>query len=373
MRPGLVLTALVCLSTACGGLGEAVDSNHCEDTYCVGGEATDRYTASRPPSPMDLIVVLDDSVVSGPYASRLEGALRELVKNMISPNGGLLTADLNVALLPAASGEASTRMPIPSRLWPETPYCAQPSQPFLHAARLCDAPSNFQGDLADALACAALHLPASAEPPRPLEVIRAFLEPGGPAEATDFRRKSAYLLLAIVSSQDDPTLADAQALATYREFLGTVVEHPAEAILTGVVAPAEARGLAGFAASFGENGAFSEITTESWSAIPFMTNIRWWGDGRPICLDWPVADADPNMEGVQPDCVALEIHLSEAGRTEEILPRCSDDGSRPQPCWRTSWDRCAPNRFEFVVDSPPVACLPSYVVQYSFTCATRYQ
>jgi hypothetical protein len=272
--PDLALTAAVCLSTACGGIGEPVDPNHCKDAYCSGGEMTASIQGYHPPTPLDLLIVLDDSVASGPYAARLESALRALANGIKSPCDGELNPDLNVALVPASMGTTS-----PS--WPATPYCLLPSGPYLHAAKLCDAPNNFQGDLADALSCAALHLPPSSLPPRPLEAIRAFLQPGGLAEAGGFRRKNSYLLLVIVSSQDDPTIADAKTLAAYRDFLGTVVESPDDAILASIVAPAAAPGLASFVKSFGENGDFSDITTAAWSAIPFVTDLRWWGCGSP--------------------------------------------------------------------------------------------
>jgi hypothetical protein len=124
------------------------------------------------------------------------------------------------------------------------------------------------------------------------------------------------------------------------------------------------------------NAARSDIADESWSAIPFVTEEHLIRDYFPICVDWPVADADPNAEGLQPDCVASEIHFSpSAGRTEQLLPRCSDDGSTPEPCWSISWNpnRCPASDFEFVVDRVAPACLPSYGIGYSFTCATRYE
>ena len=363
--------------SSCGGIGEPGDPNHCKSTYCVGGEATVSYASHGVPTSLDLLVVLDDSVASGPYAPRLESALRTMMRNKMPYSAwDRYEPDLNVALVPAAMGFENTGASPPSRLWPETAYCPMPSGPFLHTARLCDAPSNILGDWADTVACAALHLPASGQPPSPLETIRSLLEPGGLAETSGFRRKNVPLLLVIVSTQDDPTAADAATLAAYRDFLGTVADPPDEALLAGVVAPTTAKGLSAFAESFGENGALSEITDESWSAIPFVTEEHLIRDFFPICIDWPVDDADPNAEGLQPDCVASEIHRSlSAARTEQILPRCLDDGSTPKPCWSVSWNpnRCAPDKFEFVVEEAPPVCLPSYVVRYSFTCAIRYQ
>jgi len=368
-RPAFIALALAW--AGCGGIEEPGDPNHCKETYCVGGQATAVYVPAPPPSPMDLLVVLDDSVAAGPYAARLESALRELAANTESLSDGLIQIDLNVASLPAAVGAKSASM----RLWPEARDCPQPSGPFLHAARLCDNPSNFRGELADALACAALHLPATGQSPRPLEAIRTFLGPGGLAETSSFRRKSANLLLAIVSSEDDPTIVDGETLAGYRDFLGAVVEHPDDAIVTGVVAPATAQGLSAFGKSFGENGALSDITAADWPAMPFVTDRHLIRDSFPNCLDWPLDDADPSTEGIQPNCVVSEMHYSSGTWTEEILPHCSDNRATPSHCWKTSRDpqRCAANTFEFVVEPTHPACLSSDFIKYNFTCATRYQ
>ena len=71
----------------------------------------------------------------------------------------------------------------------------------------------------------------------------------------------------------------------------------------------------------------------------------------------------------------IEIHFSANGRTKEILPPCPADGSAPGACWRISWDatKCPSNKFQFLVDIPPPACLPDYSIDYLLTCATRLQ
>jgi hypothetical protein len=317
-----------------------------------------------------MVIVIDDSIPSGPYAGRLEKGLREMMQNTLPVTyWGRDNRDINLAIFPAAMGLDDAG---PSQaLWPAIPACALPTGSFLHSARLCDAPSNFEGGIVDAVACAVLHLPASGLPPRPLETIRALFAPGGPAEVTQFRRKEAPLLLAIVSSEDDPD--GGSSVSATRDVISTVVDELDYDVLVGVVAPATATGLAGFSKSFGGNGAFTDIAADQWSALRSLTDWGLMGGGRPECLDWPLADADPDADGIQPECVGTEIHQSSAGRTENILPTCPAGGSASGSCWRVSWEpkKCGPVKFQFLVDVPPPACLPDYVIKYTLTCATQ--
>jgi hypothetical protein len=105
-----------------------------------------------------------------------------------------------------------------------------------------------------------------------------------------------------------------------------------------------------------------------------VTKIRGYIDSFPSCLDWPLDDADPGMEGIQPNCTVSEMHYSSGAWIEEILPHCAGDEASASHCWRTSRDpeRCAPSTFEFVVEPIHPTCL-SQLVRYRFTCATRYQ
>jgi hypothetical protein len=361
MRRSSCWVLLLCAS--CGGIGEREDPNHCRDTYCVGGEETAGYLGFIPPSPRDLLIIVDDRIPSGPAADRLEKALREMMQNTL-PLSGWDAENLNVALV-SASWEQ------PAGLWPETTSCTLPSGGFLHSAESCAAPTNVAGQVTDAVACAALHLPVSGGGPRPLETIRTLLAPGGLAETSGFRRKDAYLLVAIVASEDDP--GGTEGIAATREVLGSIVEYVDEQVVVGVVAPPTAIALTGLARSFGENGATTDIAADAWSALPFLTHPSCCWDWWPECLDWPLADADTATDGVQPDCVGIETHFQAAGRAEQILPPCPAEGFASGACWRLSWEagKCPANEFRFLVDVPLPACLPDYRVSYALTCATR--
>src|SRR5512142_532104 len=140
MRRSSCWMLLLCAS--CGGIGDP-DPNRCTDGDCVGGEETLWYAPYRPRPVFDLVLVVDDSIPSGPHAEKLERAVHELAENLRSPVTGQYEVDINIALVPATSDATA--------LWPRSAYCPLPNGGFLHSAELCAAPNNFQGDLADAL------------------------------------------------------------------------------------------------------------------------------------------------------------------------------------------------------------------------------
>lgn len=254
---------------------------------------------------------------------------------------------------------------------------AKPSGPFLRATQRCGDSNNFSGALSEAVACAALHLPASEASPRPIDTIRAVLAAGGLAESSGFRREGVPLIVAIVSTEDDPTLGDSGAVTAAHDLLASAVSNADDDLLVGVVGPSGAQGLIALAKASGENGAFSAATDAFWSSLPFTTDVRLMIDGWPgysDCLDWPVVDAQPDLEGMQPDCIATEIHISSTERTEEIMPACSDGAAGSSRCWRPERNPnpCPPGKFEFRVEPALLGCQPSYSVLYTLTCAVRY-
>jgi hypothetical protein len=377
MRPALLsvstVVALVCAS--CGGLTEPNDPNHCLSTGCSGGEQIVSIVAAPPPGPTDMLIVIDDLVPSSPDGAKLEQGLRDMMSSVeldvLSTRRGI---DLNLALVSAAMDGDGAAATLPARLWPASSSCAQPNSSFLHATQICGDQSNFFGELSDVVACAALHMTASGKAPRPMAALRAVLDPGGSGERTGFRRPDARLLVAIVSTGDDPDLAAEGAVAGYHDYLAALVNDPDYRLMVGVVAPTAAQGLSSFSKSFGENGTFSDIAGSSWTSLAEMTYSTREGPSRP-CIFWPVVDAKPDVEGIQPDCVATERDWSGTAWTEEILPPCPEDGANLGRCWRLSWDpnRCGPTGFELVVEPRFPVCLPSYPVMYTLTCATRIE
>ena len=242
-----LLSAFFVIAGACGGMGKSppADSGACEG--CLP-PATAEWVASMGAQPLDLLVVVDDRVPSGSAGVAFEASMQALAANMESHlEQSRYAADIHIAMVPAslAPGSAS----VPSRLWPESDACVQPTGAFLHASVLCDAPGNFAAPLGDALACAGAHLPASGQPSLPLEVVRMLLSPGGPAEATGFRRAGASLFLAIVTSEDDPAWSAEGTRSQYDAFFSELFPTDGNWEVA-VVAPAYADGLRSFAKRF---------------------------------------------------------------------------------------------------------------------------
>ena len=283
---------MVLANSACGGLAEPVDPYHCSADYCVGGEATGVAYGNFAPSSVDLLIVIDDAVPSGAGSAPLAQGLREMIANLADfMANGAWGLDLSVAITRAAPPNDSS----PSDLWPVDPTCAQPKGPFLHATQVCDVASNFAGDLSEAVACAATHMMPSGAPPRPMDAVHAALAP-----ASGFRRAGASLFVVVVSSQDDPGLLGADQRAAQHDFLASMVGDPAVGLTLGIVAPASAVGLSSFVGYFDGNAAFSRLEDSTWPAIASTTNDFGWHEWWPACLDWPVVDADPATDGLQP-------------------------------------------------------------------------
>jgi hypothetical protein len=325
----------------------------------------------------DVLLVLDDRIPSSPHATKLEQALDRMMGNFEWPmSSGGLPIDLHVAILPAAvPAEAGSALPV--AMWPTSPSCAGPTGPFLYATQRCDSNSNFSGSLSDAVVCASLHLAPSGQPPRLVDALRAMLGAGGPGDAAGFRRRDVQLIVAIVSTEDDPLLADADAVARAHDLVVDAAYDPRGSLMVVVVAPGSAPGLAAFAESFGDNGELTEISASDWWSLPATTERIASKKGFP-CLEGPLVDTRLDLEGIQPDCVATEIHISTGEgtnlvRTEAILAPCPDNPAPTDHCWRTEQNRlhCPTGAPELIVEPRALTCLPSYAVKYGLTCATR--
>ena len=72
------------------------------------------------------------------------------------------------------------------------------------------------------------------------------------------------------------------------------------------------------------------------------------------CLDAHLADRNPSLPGVQPECAVTDVlHPDDDRRTETIIPACDTTGGAT-PCWRFVSDAAAcpttPDNRELVVD-----------------------
>jgi hypothetical protein len=224
-----------------------------------------------------------------------------------------------------------------------------------------------------------LHLPVTGLPSRPLETIRALLDQGGLAVSSGFRRKDARLDLVVVTAEDDPTAATEAQRNDFANFVWNLVPDPDwEPSMLAVIAPAGAQGLASLAdlmnQSRNRNGAFDDLAADSWSGPEWIAESNVTRERQAACEDRAMADADPSQPGVHPDCYVEEFDFSHALQVEHTIPFCQGNGTDPDPCWRTrlNYDRCPASGIEFQIVRA-FACMPSYSINYAFTCATRPQ
>lgn len=374
MAKGL-LSACAALSmgcASCGGLDQSPDPNHCLSTYCVGGEKTTYTLAYGGPMPVDVLIAVDGSVPSGPQAPVMERALRAMVERLPDlAEIWLHKMDLNLALVSASLATNATIDGASGGLWPATPLCPQPNGPYLHDARSCDSPSNYQGTLGDALACAALHMPVTGQPGRPLETLRALLAPGGLAETGGFRRKDAPLYLVVITREDDPAAASDALRTEYADALGA--NAPDWVTMVAVIAPASAQGLLAFAGL--ADGAFDDLAATSWTGPAWIAEPHIAVDWEVPCVDGQIVDAAPEAPGIHPDCFVEERDRSATVLVERPIPFCQGAGADPDPCWKTrpSHGRCPAPGLEFQIVRSEFACMPDYSINYLYTCATNLQ
>jgi hypothetical protein len=343
----------------------AIGATDCSILQCRPTTTT-TFTYSDGPVPLDVLILLDDSVQGTAAGPALTSGLAAIAQNLQDDlDDTRFVTDIHVAVVPAnlAAMGATTR------LWPDSQACPQPEGSYLGASLLCGHPSNFQGSLAEALTCAGNHLPSSGQPSQPLESLLALLSPGGLAETTGFRRPNAHLVLGIASATDDPDLGTDAKLATHANALLGLVPDPS-AIDIAVVGPAEAQGLRSFLRKF-EGSPYDDLAAPSW---PSFSYLAWREHHSQVCLIGRIAD--PNDSGTtQPLCVVVERDQSLDGTVaERILPQCpatTADDALAAPCWRTMVDhlRCSTD-LRMKVIRP--GCRAPGTLEYRATCATEY-
>jgi hypothetical protein len=365
-----IVTTVLLLGGACGGLAESDSTNGdpCANMACRPTTTVD-WTASFGDWPLDLLVVVDDRVPSSAAGTAFADSMRALAANMQAQmDDPFLGTDIHIAMVPS-SLTVETAIP---RLWPSSNDCQQPAGDYLHAGVLCDSPGNFSAPLADALACAGTHMPASGQPSRPLDVVRTLLSPGGLAETTGFRRPQAPLFLAIITAEDDPAVATASERTSYYDSLIQLL-HGSDYLEVAVVAPADAQGLIEFAKLFDWIGTADDIAADSWRGLSSLGS-PWEAYLRNLCIHrYDVPDGFQET-GQQPDCRVVEQDVSSDGSTTELsIPACPLDGLPSGPCWRAVVDtlRCPSDGVRIEI-APTLTCRPSYRIRYQATCAQTY-
>ena len=162
---------------------------------CLYGQATVTYDVN-PIRGYDLLVVMDDSAS---MAARQEELVAKLAPELKKVPGGLPELRVKVvsSSVPAPGLAAfpgcATSSPVPA---------CTPAAGYLLATQLCGQQSNYSGDFADAFRCTNRLGSAGCGWEQPLAAARAALE-GDPGDGSRFLRKDAFLVLLIISDEDD--------------------------------------------------------------------------------------------------------------------------------------------------------------------------
>jgi hypothetical protein len=345
----------------------------CPDGSCVHQESS-AYYELIPPRAIDLLLVLDDSAS---MAARQDALVARLAPELDKIPGGV--PELRVRVI-------SSSLPAPGLAAfpgcaPAEPRTCVPAGGYLQATQVCDQHSNFSGSITDAFACAAHIGTAGCGWEQPLAAARAALE-GDPQDGSRFLRRDAYLVVLIVTDEDDcsavpgaspfgapPASPDDPALAArcraadrdgalvpvgdYVQFLQGLKPRPYQVVASVLAGPPDgdplgpacerdgspvfpAARLRTFVDAFEERGQLIDLCSQPDSVEAALRPV---GErlarslGVP-CLPDGLLDSDPTLPGVQPICTVTEATLGLDGKriAERTLGSC--DGGAPAPCWR---------------------------------------
>ena len=229
----------------------------------------------------------------------------------------------------------------------------------------CHTVDNFAGAYEQTFACLGDLGAADCAPAQPLEAARRFVTGAAPPGWEGFVRSEAYLMIVVVTAQDDasgqPAGLTPRAIA---DSIKAVKPDPSQ-IVVSIIGPGgdctagEPPGprLLEFVGEFGANGlylplcsgqlspALDRISQQINSALlpPCATNVR---------------DTDLETPGLQATCTVEEFANNPDGtRTRSQLPNC--DVSAP-PCWRlTPGANC--NGYALLLERAPDWCIESGV------------
>lgn len=281
-----------------------------EGTSC---EVTRLGNPSLPPPPVDLVLVVSDATTMAPYADRLVTGLRTSMEWM--ERTGL--PSLRVVVVDA-SGRFSASPRVPGCTPPPDPYVADLG---LHGWQCsteqaeCRVP-NYEGTLADAVACIGAVAPKGAPSPPLLDRLAQALDAD-----PDVIRPDSTVMLAVVTAEDDASEIDpADLLARLRAGRPEVAEP-----LVSVIGPANAPRLAALrAAADPYHATFTAIDSPEWAEALVVP--------RPAA---PLGIAC--LPAAPTECVAHEG--SSAWDSGAAIPPCvmaapdRPDPSTPLPCF----------------------------------------
>ncbi len=338
-RPPLLSAIAALLHVACAGpspIGE--DARSCEIPLNAENSA--------PGPAVDVVIVVSDAPTMAPYRDALIANLAALGDAATMFDHGPL---LHLAVVGDDSGRFTTAPRLDGCAVPTADYLVDLEQPWFECPGEdgCKA-RNYDGLLADAVACIGA-VPPDGAPTTPLLArLEQALGPRNPASAA-FLRPDAWLLVILISAEDDGSPDDATAYA--RRLRDQRADRGPVLVVTVGPAPDDAPRLGAFRDAVGAHpsGNASAIAAAEWRA---PLDALWATDFTDLMLagcihDGQLIDAVPTMAGLQFDCVASEQDAP--GRVGAPIPACvmaspeRPAADTPLPClrWRepVAWER----------------------------------
>jgi len=204
----------------------------------------------------------------------------------------------------------------------------------------CHTIDNFAGAYEQTFACLGDLGAADCAPAQPIETARRFLTGATPSGWEGFLRPEAYLMIVVVTAQDDASgqPAGLTPVIAIADGIKTVKTDPSQ-IAVSIIGPGgdctggEPPGprLVEFVNQFGANGLYLPLCSGQFSPALDRISQQINSSIQPPCAR-NVRDTDLETPGLQANCTVEELASNPDGtRTRSRLPNC-DAG--PPPCWR---------------------------------------
>jgi hypothetical protein len=272
--------------------------------------------------PSDILIVIDRSPTIEPYEQRIAEQLAimgEIAERFEDVHVAVISSDLGGSEPGCTLDGDGARFLAPSTTAP--PYLISHKDLFQTHTK------NYEGTLGSELAARGALGHAGCARSQPLEAARRALSA---PETAGFRRRTAALLIAIISPADD---ASPQGVGYFAEALQGSSPSFRSMLMTVTASPVPPR-LATFAQALRFRFASADITQHDFGPILDVFAPRHFG-WRANCLWEPLLDLDPRLPGLQAECQVAEI--AEHSEDETLVPACDLSASR-MPCWRIEKD-----------------------------------
>ena len=343
------MLALAAIAAGCGG--------DLAPLLCDGGRCgtqsswrkTYQTTINRK---VDLLFVVDDTAAMAPHRDALAAGFTAMASLLRDPTA---PTSLHVGFIRAGSCDTSTR----------GAACGVVTHEQFLRSEWCHTIENFAGAYAQTFACLGDLGAADCAPAQPLEAARRFLTGATQPGWEGFLRPDAYLLIVVVTAQDDASghpggLTPAIAIA---DGIKAVKLDPSQIIVSiigpgGDCAGGEPPGprLVEFVNQFGANGLHLPLCSGQLSLALDRISQHINSSIHPYCAT-NVRDTDPEKPGLQANCTVEDFATAPDGtRTSTRLPSC--DESAP-PCWRMIASSGYCNEYIFELQRAPDWCVES--------------